>query len=133
MKLGFTKVPFTPPILTNSEGTVTVGSTSGYIEPIMETGIKHDEGKPRMELLPMDALLEVAKVLTGGAHKYGDKNWLKGMKHSRLYGAMLRHLQASMMKVDLDPEFGIDHLAHCACCCLFLLTYHLRNLGEDDR
>ena len=41
----------------------------------MSKGIKYDSAKPKMNLLPPKAILEVAKVLTFGAEKYGAENW----------------------------------------------------------
>ncbi len=96
-------------------------------------GKKFDAGKVRLELLPSRALREVARVLTFGAKKYGDWNWAKGMKWSRLYGATQRHLTAWVDGEDNDPETGISHLAHAACSMLFLLVYQARGLGTDDR
>lgn len=32
-----------------------------------------------------------------------------------------------------DPETGESHLAHAACCLLFLLVHEIQGLGEDDR
>jgi hypothetical protein len=96
-------------------------------------GTKHDSGKPRTDLLPPDALLEVSKVFTFGGNKYGDYNWCKGFKWSRLLGAALRHLFAFMRGEDKDPESNHSHLAHAACCVLMLISHEQRKLGEDDR
>lgn len=96
-------------------------------------GRKDDQGKPRMELLPGDALNEIAKVLTFGAAKYEDRNWERGMKWGRPFGALMRHMWAWWQGEDKDPETGLSHLAHAACCILFLLSYELRKTGEDDR
>ncbi len=96
-------------------------------------GIKHDEGKPRLDLLPTKALEEVSKVLAFGADKYGDYNWMKGMRWTRLSAACLRHLFAWMRGERSDEESGISHLSHAACCILFLITYETCNLGKDDR
>lgn len=96
-------------------------------------GRKDDQGKPRMELLPGDALNEIAKVLTFGAAKYEDRNWERGMKWGRPFGALMRHMWAWWQGEDKDPETGLSHLAHAACCILFLLSYELRKAGEDDR
>lgn len=101
--------------------------------PRTHIAVKHDEDKPRMDLLPMEALELVAKVLTFGAKKYGDHNWRKGMKWGRLHAAALRHLSAWARGMDLDDESGLPHLAHAACCLLFLLAYHHTHAGEDDR
>jgi hypothetical protein len=97
------------------------------------SGIKYDGGKPRMELLPFEALEAVARVMAFGAVKYGDHNWRGGMAWLRLLGAALRHLGAWARGEKADPESGESHLAHAACCVLFLLTYEIAKLGTDDR
>lgn len=98
-----------------------------------EPATKHDDGKPRADLLPPDALLEVAKVLDYGARKYAPRNWEKGLAWGRLSGALLRHLWAWMRGEERDLESGLPHLAHMACCALMLLALTLRGVGEDDR
>jgi hypothetical protein len=89
-------------------------------------GIKHDQEKIRMDLLPMDGLLEIAKVLTHGAKKYGSRNWEKGLDLQRLRAAQLRHDVATEMGEEIDPEFGLSHRAHKACSALMELTLYLR-------
>jgi hypothetical protein len=96
-------------------------------------GIKHDQKKPIMSLLPFEALTEVAKILTFGKDKYGAHNWRNGMKWSRVESAMLRHYAAYADGEDIDFESKLFHTAHMACNALFLLTYQLLSLGEDDR
>jgi hypothetical protein len=98
-----------------------------------EQGTKHDQGKPRTDLLPPVALEEVAKVLTFGASKYNDHNWRLGFKYSRLIGAALRHIFAFSKGEDRDPETGLLHLAHAACCILFLIDHIMLGYGSDDR
>lgn len=104
--------------------------------PISQPGVKKDEGKPRFDLIPWDAVEQVARVMTLGAAKYGDRNWENGLSHGRLLAAAFRHLTAYWLhkeEADLDPEFKTHHLANAACCVLMLLSSILRNLGEDDR
>lgn len=96
-------------------------------------GRKDDSGKNRVDLLPVDALEEVSKVLTFGARKYADRNWEKGMAWSRVYGACIRHLWAFWRGEETDPESGLSHLAHAMCCVMFLLSYRLRSTPGDDR
>lgn len=100
-----------------------------------EVGLKFDQGKPQLSLLPIEALEEIAKVLTFGAKKYNKGNWRKGLLYSRVLDAALRHIYAYNNKQDTDPETGISHLAHAACNLLFLLTYEKLGLGKqyDDR
>lgn len=85
-------------------------------------GRKDDAGKTRYDLLPADALHEVAEIFTFGARKYGDRNWEGGLKQSRLFGAAMRHLWAYWRGQDDDDETGRSHLAHAACCVLMMLS-----------
>jgi hypothetical protein len=96
-------------------------------------GTKNDADKPRLALLPFEALVEVSKVLSFGANKYEVHNWRKGFKWTRLIDAALRHVFAWVVGEDKDPETGLSHLAHAVCGLLFLLTYELRGGGVDDR
>lgn len=95
--------------------------------------VKHDAEKVRYELLPSHALDQVAKVFTFGARKYADENYLKGTGWRRYIGAALRHLHAFARGEDNDPETGVSHLAHLACCALMLLELQRVKTGTDDR
>lgn len=68
-----------------------------------------------------------------GAEKYGERNWERGIAWSRVFAAALRHLWAWWRGENADPETGLPHLAHAACNLLFLLAYHRRQIGPDDR
>lgn len=105
----------------------------GFQMPETTGGRKDDDGKVRFDLLPGDALNEIAKVLTIGAAKYSERNWEKGMKWHRPFGALMRHMWAWWGGEANDPETGLSHLSHAGCCLLFLLSYELRNTGHDDR
>lgn len=96
-------------------------------------GKKFDAAKPPIHLLPWDALDEVVKVLALGEKKYGARNWEKGMDWHRLFRAGVGHLKDWFLRKGPDEESGISHLAHAACCCLFLLAYEIRKVGKDDR
>lgn len=98
------------------------------------TLIKHDEGKTRLGLIAPDFLEVVGRVLTYGAKvKYKDWNWAQGTKWSRFYDSALRHINAWGSGETLDDETGLPHLAHAACCLMFLIVYDKRGLGTDDR
>ena len=96
-------------------------------------GVKFDTGKLRMDLLPPDALEALGRILTDGAAKYGAHNWSKGMAWSRPYAALLRHLLAWWGGQDTDPESGHPHLWHVLTNAVFLTSYQIRKIGEDDR
>jgi hypothetical protein len=96
-------------------------------------GTKFDDGKPDLSLLPPEALLAIAEVLTFGAQKYAPHNWRKGFRWTRLFASLMRHLFAWLRGEDLDRETGLSHLAHAGANVLFLLTLVLTKAGTDDR
>lgn len=98
-----------------------------------EEGRKDDADKVRMELLPPEFLTATATVLTFGAKKYNDRNWENGMKWSRVFGALMRHMWDWWRGTKYDAETGYSHLWHAACCLAFLIAYEQRETGEDDR
>jgi len=96
-------------------------------------GVKHDQDKLPMHLIPPELLGGVAHVLDFGQRKYGARNWERGMAWHRPYAALLRHLMAWWECEDTDPESGMPHLWHAACCIAFLMAYEQRKIGLDDR
>jgi len=97
-------------------------------------GIKHDDGDKRVwTYLPIAATEETLKVLEYGAAKYSKANWTKGMDWTRPLNAAMRHQAAWLGGEDLDPESGINHLAHAIASLMFALSFQLRGRGKDDR
>lgn len=94
---------------------------------------KHDGGKPRIGLIPAALIFALGRVLTYGALKYGEWNWVKGMAWSRPFDACQRHLWVWSSGEDLDPESGMPHLWHAVCELSFLVAYEAQGLGTDDR
>ena len=92
-------------------------------------GRKDGSEKNRFDLIPADALEEVAKVFTFGAKKYGDRNWEKGLSYGRLFGAMMRHAWAWWKGESYDSENKCHHLSSVIFSALALLHYEL-NLGK---
>ncbi len=92
-------------------------------------GIKYDKDKPRMDLLDYQQLFGIAEVLTYGAEKYSPYNW-KGLKASRIFAALQRHLAAFWSGEDRDPETGLSHLHHAAAN-LMMLNGVIRDNPED--
>lgn len=90
-------------------------------------GTKHDAGKPILGAIPPAAELAVGRVLAFGAKKYARENWHLVDDAQTLYmDAALRHLNALRRGEVLDSESGEHHLAHVACCVLFMLELSLR-------
>lgn len=99
-------------------------------------GVKASIGKRPLHLLPRDALEAVADALEHGARRYGDRNWEKGLSVSDLVRAADGHLWDWYLRRDDGKDAGpggsgLSHLAHAACCILFLLSHELRGLPDD--
>lgn len=110
-----------------------VSKLRGPAVDLKREGVKHDTQKPRLDLIPTEAIVEIAKVLTFGAIKYDEWNWARGMKWSRVIGAAERHIGAFKGGEDIDPETGLSHIAHAACNLMFLLFYEQHRRDNDDR
>lgn len=98
-----------------------------------KTGGQKGVKEERFDLIPFDALAEVARVYGMGAEKYAPDNWLKGYSWRLSLGALLRHVWRFSIGEDRDEQSGLLHLAHAAWHCLTLLTFSMRKLGTDDR
>lgn len=98
----------------------------------MSDGIKFDDNKIKMELLPFDSLLEVGKVLTYGAKKYAPHNWKLIKDSERYIGALLRHLIAMECGERIDPDSGLTHVSHIACNALFLVHFDLEKQKKAE-
>jgi len=85
---------------------------------------KHDAGKWRFSLMPMNAIRSVIDVLEFGATKYAPDNWKTVPDARRRYfDATIRHVTAWWSGEKNDSESGLPHLAHAICCLLFLLWF----------
>lgn len=96
-------------------------------------GVKYDDGKLRFDLIPAFALEQLAAIYTMGAAKYADRNWEKGIKYSRVFAAIMRHLWAFWRGETIDSESGLPHVAHAAWGCFALLQYLSTCPEFDDR
>ena len=70
------------------------------------TGAVRDmhEGKGRFDLIPWEAVWEVAKHCEEGAKKYGERNCEKGIPIHSLIDSAFRHLAKYMMGWDDEPH-----------------------------
>jgi hypothetical protein len=96
-------------------------------------GVKFDADKARYDLIPPEIEEAIAKVLTFGAVKYGERNWELGMRWGRPYAALRRHMTAWWSGENTDPETGMPHTWHAACCIAFIVAFEARGAGTDDR
>lgn len=88
-------------------------------------GAKHDGGKDPWHLLPWGPVRDIVRVLAYGAKKYAPNNWQEvPQARERYFAAAQRHLLAWWDDGErTDAESGLPHLAHAACCLLFLAWF----------
>jgi len=90
-------------------------------------GARFDSGKTRVDLIPAEVLMELGEIYRMGAEKYDASNWRKGMKWSKVYGPLLRHLyKAWIGKEYADPESGRPHIYHAVWNVVALAFYMTR-------
>jgi len=96
---------------------------------------KFDATKVRVDLLPIDPMMQVANVFGFGAKKYFANSYRQGetVAWSRTYGSILRHLFAFWKGEDTDPESGLPHLAHAGTQLFILMEHTTHNKDKDDR
>lgn len=105
-------------------------------------GIRKNEGKPRMDLLPWDVLKEVAAYMgdnvEGPNAKYPERNWEQGLKtSSQLLASLMRHTAdfAEGKDVsDVSPNgFTYHETIAIATNALMLAALCIRGAAIDDR
>jgi hypothetical protein len=108
-------------------------ASGAYLHESLQRGRKDDTGKLMWHLVPLPPMEAVVRVLTNGAARYGENNWMDVPNaRARYYDAFMRHLQAWWMGEKLDPDDGEPHLAHAVCCALFLMHFDERSERNDS-
>ena len=83
-------------------------------------GLKYDQNKLRMDLIPPETYEALGRVLTYGAGKYSPNSW-QGVASERYVGALLRHFVAYMKEPSgVDEESGLKHIEHVLANAMFL-------------
>lgn len=95
--------------------------------------LHYSEGKPGVDQIPVEVLLEWGEVFSYGEAKYDRSNWLKGNDWHQFQGSALRHIFAFWKGEDIDPESGLPHLSHAIWNLAALRYYQIHGLGNDDR
>lgn len=89
---------------------------------------KRDAGKPRLTLVPMQIVWDVAAVREFGTAKYGSPDNWKLVEIQRYRDAAFRHFLKYLADPEgVDEESGLSHLAHLACNVAFLCEMEKEN------
>lgn len=89
-------------------------------------GARFDAGKSRVDLIPAEVLLLLGEIYEMGARKYDASNWRKGMRWSKVYGPLFRHLLKFWMGQKLDEESKKLHIMHVVWNAVALALYVIK-------
>lgn len=85
--------------------------------------VKNDEGKPRLDLVPLECMIPLARVREFAIQKYGESGveaW-REIDDNRLLAALLRHTIEYQKNPDIcDAESGLPAAYHMAINAIFL-------------
>lgn len=98
-------------------------SAEEEVRVVSETGGEKGQKPERYDLLPWEALDEVARVYGFGAEKYKPHNWRRGYAWGLSFAAAMRHITQWWTGERHDPESGYHHLAHGVFHLLALMVY----------
>ena len=87
---------------------------------VVTDGLKHDGGKPRLSLVPGEAIEAIGAVMTHGAEKYSANSW-RQVAPERYRDALMRHVCKWLKDPHgLDDDSGFPHIWHIATNAAFL-------------
>lgn len=86
--------------------------------------MKNIKGKPKLSLLPYEAILRVVQVREFGNKKYNGDNY-KSVDPVHFIDATLRHIFKHLNKQEIDLESGHLHLSHAATSLLLALDNYI--------
>lgn len=100
--------------------------------------IKHNQNKPRYDLICPFAHEDLAKVLTFGSDKYEDNNWTKGDINTYI-AALQRHLvdikkavNSNNLELLIDEDSGLQHGAALMANSMFIHHFVNQKLKEKN-
>lgn len=96
------------------------------------TGAQKRQKPLRYDLIPVEAMAEVALLYGLGARLYAERNWEKGYKWSLSYAALRRHAELFWTGENWDADGG-HHLAAVVFHALAMMQFDLANRHNDDR
>ena len=99
----------------------------------MNQEVKHDGGKIRPTLVPVEIISAIAQVREYGCRKYHSSDNWRLVEPERYCDALMRHwLHYIKDHKSKDEESGLPHLWHVACNVAFLISLEYPTLGDRD-
>ena len=99
----------------------------------MNQEVKHDGGKIRPTLVPVEIINAIAQVREYGCRKYHSSDNWRLVEPERYRDALMRHwLHYIKNPKSRDEESGLPHLWHVACNVAFLISLEYPELEDYD-
>lgn len=92
-----------------------------------------DLSKPRLSLIPKEALWSMGEAFTKGEVKYGSHNWREGIKITFLLDGVLRHVTQFLDGEDIDEDTKNLHLGNAMAGLAMAISTYYNNPEFDDR
>ena len=105
----------------------------GCSSDVVTDGLKHDGGKPRLDLVPPEIIEAVGVVMTHCAEKYGEASY-RNVEPIRYRAALMRHICKWLKDPHgKDEDSGLPHLWHIACNVAFLLELDKEGVKYESK
>lgn len=88
-----------------------------------KTGASKQSKPQRYDLIPSDAMWQLATLYGKGAEDYAPRNWERGYDWSLSYSAAQRHLEQFWAGEDDDPHLAVPHVIAAAWHCIALAHF----------
>lgn len=98
-----------------------------------KTGGQKGVKPERLDLIPPEPILELARVFGYGGGKYAPHNYLRGYAWGLSIRALEHHILRWKLGRTNDEESGYHHLAHAMWHCMALMMFEWHGLGTDNR
>lgn len=103
------------------------------VRSVSSTGAEKGVKPQRYDLIPPEAITELARLYGVGARKYADHNFRKGYEWSKSYGALQRHANLFWSGETIDQEMFVNHMASVAWHAFALTEFYYMFPNFDDR
>lgn len=97
------------------------------------SGNKFDQGKPSLDLIPVEFSIGVGKAFGFGKEKYGQHNFRSGIYTQKLLAAAKRHIDLELARIDVDDESGCEHWMNAAASIAMYCFMKYHRPEFDDR
>ena len=97
------------------------------------TGGQKGKKLARFDLIPPNAIIEIAELYGRGAEKYEDRNWEQGYPISLSFAALNRHLWQFWNGENRDEETKAHHLSSVIFHAIAMMTFQDTHPEFDDR